>query len=153
MPHPRQVLAVPLYRINPSAQLGAVAQAFNPNTPQEAEAGGSLSSRPSWSTARPTQKKPVLGKQNNTTKSLFQAREMGPWLRALTAHPQALVHRVPVFHGLHFSPKKIMGRLRALSGSTEHRMKAPNVSSASAQKAWKDVRFHTAFCCVEMRPP
>jgi len=44
-----------------------VAHAFNPST-WEAEAGGFLSSRPAWGTARPTQRNPVSKKQKTKQK-------------------------------------------------------------------------------------
>jgi hypothetical protein len=53
-----------------------VAQAFNPST-REAEAGGFLSSRPAWSTARTIQRNPVSKnkKQTNKKKNLTAEKE------------------------------------------------------------------------------
>jgi hypothetical protein len=47
-----------------------VAHTFNPST-QEADAGGFLSSRPAWSTAKATQKNPIWKKQTNKKGRLF----------------------------------------------------------------------------------
>jgi hypothetical protein len=71
-------------RLKSSAALGVVAHAFNPST-REAEAGGSLSSRPAWST-KWVPGQPGLHRETLSREKKKRVAQL-PTLKEQTAHP------------------------------------------------------------------